>query len=135
VTLARDHVVGTLGRALRWHPEVDLCLLFGSIARDRAGAESDVDLAVKGRAADTLGLAAELGTTLGAEVDVVCLDDDLPIALLGELLRDSICIYEGKPGANASFRSRAMWTLETDGPLIERMNRAWLARLANGSAR
>ena len=131
--VAREQVVNALREALCSHPEVELALLFGSVARDHTWAESDVDVAVQGRAVDVLGLAAELGLRLGVEVDVVSLDDDVPIALLSELLRDAICVHECERGAHATFRSRAMLAIDLDGPLVDRMNRAWLAHLAHGA--
>ncbi len=117
------------------HPDVRLGLLFGSVARGTAGAQSDVDIAVSGPCVDLPLLASQLSLAIGREVDVVAIDRDPPIALLRALLDDATCIYEAAPGAEASFRDRASWAVETDGPLIDRMARAYIARLAAGAAR
>ncbi len=108
--------------------------MFGSFARGEPGPSSDVDLAVAGPDVDRLALAAELALSLGREVDVVSLDTD-DIVLLGQIVRDGRVIHEGRPGASARFRARALSTLETDRPWLELQQRAFLAHLATGGRR
>lgn len=125
-----DRLRSQLEQALQAHDEVELALLFGSRARGDAAPGSDVDVAVVGRAVDTVGLAIELSDALGLQVDVVDLSADPPIALLLAVLRDGVKIREGRPGAHGRFLSHALMTLETDLPGYRRMQRAFLERVA-----
>jgi predicted nucleotidyltransferase len=118
---------------LQRHVGVRLVLLFGSQARDTAGAASDIDLAVDAPDADLLALAGELSATLGREVDVVSLDDP-GVPLLEELLRDAVVVYESRPGEAAHWRAQVLTTLETDRPWFVRMRDAWLLHLATRQA-
>ena len=108
---------------------VELALLFGSEARGAAREGSDVDVAVSGNDVDRLTLAARLSSACGREVDVVPLET-ASIPLVGQLLRDAVVIFEGTPGAAASWRARAWLMMDLDGPLYARMRDAWLARVA-----
>jgi predicted nucleotidyltransferase len=118
-----------LAAALADREDVRLALLFGSQARGRAGAGSDVDVAVLAPGVDGLELASELSHAIGREVDVIALEDP-SVPLLAQLVRDSIVVHEGVPGAAASWRARALLALEIDGPWYARMRDAWLARVA-----
>lgn len=119
-----------LAAALQAHGEVELALLFGSQARGKARPDSDVDVAVVGRAVDTLRLAIELTDALGAQVDVVDLSDDPPFALLMAVLADGVKIHEGRPGAYGRFLSHSLMVLETDLPAYRAMQRAFVQRVA-----
>lgn len=103
-----------LALLLRPRSEVALALLFGSRASGRETPASDVDLAVSGEV-DLLALAAELGAALGLEVHVLPLER-ATIPLLRELVDTGIIVHEGRPGAAASWRTRALCELETDEP-------------------
>jgi predicted nucleotidyltransferase len=122
-------IAALLCRALHGREDVRVALLFGSHARGTAGAASDVDVAVDAPSVDPLDLAAELSLSVGAEVDVVPLDDP-GVPLLEALVRDGIVVHEGSPGAGARWRSHALTTLETDGPWYARMRDAWIRRVA-----
>jgi predicted nucleotidyltransferase len=122
-------VVGALRSALRGRGDVVLALLFGSCARGSGKPDSDVDIAVVAPGVDWLSLQAELSTKLGRDVDVAPLEK-AGIPLLEEILRDSVVVHEGQPGAAALFRSRTLATLETDRPWFARMRDAWLQRVA-----
>jgi uncharacterized protein len=127
-------LLAALSGALAEHPEVELALLFGSTARGEAGPDSDVDVAVHcltGHAVDQLGLAADLSVAARREVDVVDLDE-ASYPMLRALLRDAIVLHEGRPGAAADWRTRAILETETDRPWFERMRDAYLAHLATG---
>jgi predicted nucleotidyltransferase len=124
-------MVAALGGALAGRGDVELALLFGSFARGRERADSDLDVAVSGPDLDLLGLAADLSAAAGREVDVVDLRD-AGYPLTQALLRDAVVLHEGKPGAAASWRTRAILEVETDRPWFERMRDAYLARLAAG---
>ena len=118
---------------LRAAPGVKLALLFGSLARGQENAASDLDVAVldDGTPVDVPALAAQLSLAGGREVDVALLrDPGLP--LLRELLRDSVVVYEREPGVAASFHTRALLAVETDGPWYDRMRDSALRRIAEG---
>lgn len=118
-----------LAAALRGRDDVHLAVLFGSMARGEPRAHSDVDVAVLAPGVDRLRLAADLAAAVGREVDLVSLQN-ASIPLLGQLVRDSVVVHEGLPGAGARWRTRALLALETDGPWYARMRDAWLARVA-----
>ena len=126
VDLLRSRLAG----ALAAHAELELALLFGSRARGDAGPASDVDVAVVGRAIDTIGLAIELSDATGLPVDVVDLSGDPPFALLLAVLRDGVKIHESRPGAYGRFLSHSLMVLETDLPGHRAMQRAFLERVA-----
>ena len=117
--------------ALAGRKEIELALLFGSSALGRVRPDSDVDVAVLGRNLDLLGLAADLADAVKRPVDVVDLGQ-AGYPLIQALLRDSIVVHEGSPGAAASWRTRAILETETDRPWFERMRDAYLKRLAEG---
>jgi predicted nucleotidyltransferase len=108
---------------------VELALLFGSRARGRDSEGSDVDVAVEGRSLDRLGLARDLSSAAGAEVEVIDLRG-ASYPLLQALLRDAVVLHEGCPHAEARFRTRAILQTETDRPWFERMRDGYLQRLA-----
>jgi len=111
-------------------PGVRLALLFGSQARGTASAGSDVDVALLARGVDLLALGSALSQAAGKTVDIVSLEDP-GFALLEELVRDSVSIYEGAPGVAALWRSHALSELDLDRAGFERMRDAWLTRVAN----
>ena len=127
-------LLAALSGVLAGRAEVELALLFGSTARGEAGPGSDVDVAIRGLAGhtvDRLGLAADLSAAARREVDVVDLDE-ASYPMLRSLLRDAIVLHEGRPGAGADWRTRAILETETDRPWFERMRDAYLAHLAAG---
>lgn len=115
---------------------VRLGVLFGSRAAGTARPGSDFDIGILPFDPDLslhaeLGLAADLSSAVGAEVDLVRLDQDDP--LLGrEVARNGICLFEESPGAFTAYRARALSTWldfeETIAPHRER----FLRRLATG---
>jgi predicted nucleotidyltransferase len=123
----RSELIEQLSGALRDRDDVRLALLFGSWAKDRGRADSDVDVAVLAPGVDLLGLGVELERSIGAVVDVVSLES-ASIPLLVEIVGDGVVVHQGRPGAAASWRTRALVELETDW--YGRMRDAWLARVA-----
>lgn len=109
---------------------IELAILFGSGARGTGSSRSDVDLAVRGDV-DRLALAAAVSDACGREVDVVDLNR-ASIPLLEAIVRDGRKVFERTRGEYATWRSRAMWMLETDLPNYRRMRDAWLKKLAEG---
>jgi predicted nucleotidyltransferase len=127
-------LLAVLSGVLAGRADVELALLFGSTARGEAGPGSDVDVAIRGltgHTVDRLGLAADLSAAARREVDVVDLDE-ASYPMLRALLRDAIVLHEGRPGAAADWRTRAILETETDRPWFERMRDAYLAHLAAG---
>ncbi|MBV8201174.1 MAG: nucleotidyltransferase domain-containing protein [Acidobacteria bacterium] len=122
-------LIAALRGALANRKEVDLALLFGSHTRGRSRPDSDVDVAVQGADIDVLTLAAALAAAVGREVDIVDLGR-AGFPLTQALLRDAIVLHEGKRGAAASWRTRAILATETDRPWFERMRDGYLKRLA-----
>lgn len=116
---------------MRGRTDVRLALLFGSRARGRARPGSDADVAVLGKDLDLLALAADLSDAAKVEVEVVSLDDP-GYPLLNAILRDGIILHEAERYADAAWRSRALMQAETDRPGWERMQNAFLKRLAEG---
>ena len=106
-----------------------LALVFGSFAKGAAHTESDLDVAIDGRDVDVLQLAADLSEAIGLMVDVVTLSD-VSIPLQQELVATARPLHEAVPGLAAAWRSRTWLALEIDGPWYQRMQDAWLARVA-----
>lgn len=109
-------------------PGLELAIIFGSMARGKAGPASDLDVAVLGQV-DAFELAGRLSLATGREIDVVDLAS-APIPLLDAIIRDGIVAFERERGVEGRFRARALTTLETDRPWYERMQNAWLRRVA-----
>lgn len=87
---------------------VRLIVLFGSMARGRASASSDVDIGVLGAEFwQALHIGAELARLCAREPHVVELDL-APELLRYEIARDGIALYECEPDAWARFRAEAI---------------------------
>lgn len=89
-------------------PTIELVVLFGSRARGGARAESDVDLAVRGRnELDLLSMTNRLVQLLHIDaVDVVDLRRASPLLMM-EVMRGGRVLYERLPGNYAAFCSLA----------------------------
>jgi uncharacterized protein len=127
--LQRGELLQAIRRTLADETELSLAFVFGSLARGALRDESDVDLALLGEG-DPFAVAARVSLATGREVDVVDLAQ-VSIPLLDVIVRDGVLVRERERGAGALFRSRALATLETDRPWYERMQRAWLERVAS----
>lgn len=72
------------------HPEVKLAILFGSLTTDRAGRDSDLDIAVSlgdtMTSEEKISLISELGERLGRPVDLIDLTR-IGEPLLGQIIR------------------------------------------------
>jgi predicted nucleotidyltransferase len=93
-------------------PPIQLAVLFGSRARGKARASSDVDIGIVPAdpglsLREELALASALSAALSVEVDLVRLDGDNPL-LAREVARDGIALFEARPGAFAAYRATAV---------------------------
>lgn len=89
-------------------PDIDLVILFGSVAGGVTRADSDLDLAVKGREPlDLVALTNTITQLLHADaVDVVDLRRASPLLMM-EVARGGQLLYERTPGTYAAFCSLA----------------------------
>lgn len=101
-------------------PEVQLLVLFGSVASGASRPDSDVDLGILGGDSwNGLRLGAELAHVLGREPHVVQLDS-APAALRYEVARTGRLLYEVEPNVWARFQAEAMISYFDVQPLRER---------------
>lgn len=124
-----SRILEALEGALSGRGDVRLALLFGSVAKHTDGTESDVDVAVLAPGVDLFELESALSLASGREVQVTSLLDP-PIPLLDEIVKDGVVLHQARPGEAASWRSRALASLELDLPWYRRMSEAWLKRVA-----
>ncbi len=117
--------------ALEGFPEVELAVIFGSVARGEATRESDIDVGVKSKepSRELLSrLEVILGRAAHREVQVVSLDESPPL-LRFEIARDGKVLLQRKRHAWADFRARAMVDWWDWAPLARRVHAAAAARL------
>jgi predicted nucleotidyltransferase len=126
--MLQDRFRGAVRDAAAATPGLELAIVFGSTARGMERPGSDLDVAVLGKM-DRFELAGRLSLSLGREVDVVDLAS-APIPLLDAIVREGTAVYERERGTEGRFRARALSMLETDRPWYERMQNAWLKRVA-----
>jgi predicted nucleotidyltransferase len=122
-------LVDKLRQCLRDRRDIHVAVLFGSQARGRTHAGSDLDLAVQGEGVDLLALARDLSLATDLEVDVVNLDR-IGYPLVESILRDAIFVHQGRPGAAGRWLSHTLTGLETDRPNFRLMHRSYLKHLA-----
>lgn len=109
-------------------PEVELALVFGSVARGQATLNSDLDIAVVGKNVDVLELSRVVGSLVAREVQVSVLDDP-SIVLLNEVVSEGLPLFETEDGVYARWVSRTLLQLEDDLPWYRRQRNAWLRRV------
>jgi predicted nucleotidyltransferase len=103
----RERLAGVFGR----FPEVLAVYLFGSVAENRAGPESDLDLAVvpaspaaRGRRLDILAALVAAGVD---DVDLAILDTG-DVVLRFEAVRPNYLVYAHEGFDHGSYYSRAL---------------------------
>ena len=102
-----------MARVLEADSRIAYGLIFGSVARDRAHASSDVDVAVESVAGvrlDALALGrlvADLEHASGHAVDLVLLDEARP-SLAYRVFRDGIVVFVRNRSAMVERRARAV---------------------------
>lgn len=109
-------------------PGLELLIVFGSVARGRERATSDLDVAFVGDV-DSLDLGARVSLAVGREVDVVDVAR-ASVPLLDAIVRDGVVVFSRDRTDVGRFYARALSILETDRPWYERMQNAWLLRVA-----
>ncbi len=104
---ARDLDRGEIAAMARACPEVRLVVLFGSLARGQARANSDMDLGVLGGGFwETLDLGGRIADKLHREPHVVDLGSGSDL-LRFEVARHGVPLYESEPSAWARFQAEA----------------------------
>jgi len=99
-------------------PGLRLVVLFGSVARQQARPDSDVDVGVLGGGFwDGLRIGAAVGARLGREPQVVDLGTASDL-LCFHVARDGILLYEGEPDAWARFRAESAVRYFDVAPII-----------------
>lgn len=105
------------------HPEIELAIVFGSIARDDAGRRSDVDLAVQLPTPldveQKMQLIADIAAVTGRPVDLVDLRT-VGEPLLGQILKHGQRI-RGEAVDLALLMQRHVYAMEDFMPYVERM--------------
>ena len=89
-------------------PDIDLVIVFGSVAGGVTRADSDLDLAVRGlKPLDLVSLTNTITRLLHADaVDVVDLRRASPLLMM-EVVRGGRLLYERTPGSYVAFCSLA----------------------------
>ena len=106
-------MLDALRRVLEGEPGVAFALVFGSSARGRARADSDVDVAIElipdaARDVRAIGaLGARLQSAAGRRVDLVLLDE-APAPLAYRVFRDGRLLVERDHGALVARKARAL---------------------------
>jgi len=103
-------VPSRLREALTPFPAVRLAVLFGSAARGRETARSDVDVGVllaEGNADALWDIETALGEALRRQIDLIDLRRAPPLLRL-EIARDGVVLVEREPGSWTRFKARAM---------------------------
>ena len=129
--------VDALRRVLEREPRILYALLFGSGARGRMHAGSDLDVAVGLRRGASLTpgeigrLVADLESAAGGPVDLVLIDE-APPALAYRVFRDGITILERDHRALAGRKAKAILDYLDFRPLEAIAVRGVLAAAARG---
>ncbi len=115
--------IDAIAAVLDRHPEIDLAIVFGSLASSRHRPDSDLDLAVRAPAvfgaAATLALIGELAGATGRAVDLVDLRR-VGEPLLGQVLRHGHRL-RGSDEAFAALLHRHLLDAADFMPYVHRM--------------
>jgi predicted nucleotidyltransferase len=132
----REAVIAALRAALAGAP-VRLAILFGSVARGRTRADSDVDVAILPRDPDLqlreeLKLQAQLERACRREIDLVRMDraDTL---LAWQIARHGVVLKADPPAEYARFVMRAAADYLDAQPALEAAARRYARRLVGAT--
>jgi predicted nucleotidyltransferase len=129
VSLPLDQLRATAAASVGRIAGLRLVVLFGSVAQQRARADSDADIAVLGGDFwQALEAGAALGSILQREPHVVDLAT-APTALRFEIARSGILLFEAEPMLFARFQAQAALEYFDFAPLRERCVEGVRARL------
>src|ERR1700679_872504 len=110
-----DETFARIGDVLHAAPDVDVAAYFGSAARGRMRADSDVDVYVRLRRGASWSpqyersLVLELSEAAGREVDLTVENEERTSVILRlEVARHGHLLFERRPGAWVELRARAM---------------------------
>ena len=124
--------IDALEAVLKHHPDIRLAYVFGSLASNRAGVDSDVDVALLAETPldieHRIRLIEEIASATGRPVDLI----DLSTAgepVLGQILRHGIRLV-GDSAQHAALTTRHIFNNEDFMPYVKRMlaerRRAWI---------
>jgi predicted nucleotidyltransferase len=109
----RDHIITQLTDLLADEAGVAAAYLFGSLARDQARADSDVDLGVlfdelppKVLVGPVSELHGRLEEGLRREIDLIVMND-APVDLVHRILRDGVLVNERSRSKRVAFEVKA----------------------------
>jgi uncharacterized protein len=130
VIVSSNESVDKVKNMLETMPDVRLAVLFGSTARGRARARSDIDVGVAMMPGADVPLAMEvtLARAAGRQVSITRLDT-APSLLRFEIGRDGVVLIERQPGTWARFRAQAMIDWWDWAPTARMMHRIMGQRL------
>ncbi|MCW5853566.1 MAG: nucleotidyltransferase domain-containing protein [Anaerolineae bacterium] len=139
-TLDRTTIIARCADLFAAEPHVTVAYLFGSYARDQAGALSDVDIAVllddsiseADYFEERLRLMGEVTDALKFDdVDVVVLNQ-APLALAYRVLRDGVVLACRDRDRRVQYTARIVSRYLDFKPVIERFERAIIERARRG---
>ncbi|QTN45088.1 nucleotidyltransferase domain-containing protein [Ectopseudomonas mendocina] len=115
--------IEALATALKRHPDIRLAYVFGSLATDSAGPDSDVDVAILASSpldiAYRIRLIEEISVATGCPVDLIDLAT-VGEPLLGQVLRHGIRLI-GDTAQHAELTTRHVFNNEDFMPYVRRM--------------
>lgn len=117
---------------LAQHPDIDLAIVFGSVARGKAHPDSDLDVAVRKavplNTEEKMQLIAELALATGRPVDLIDLRT-VGEPLLGQILKQGRMV-RGEAAGLATLMQQHVYAMEDFMPYIDRTleerRRAWI---------
>jgi predicted nucleotidyltransferase len=126
--------VNALSLAIADEPDIELAVVFGSIAQGRARRESDVDVGVLGDLSNARlsTLAVHLSRVARRQVDLIALDQAPPL-LRFEVARTGQLLFERQPSLWTNFKVRAMVDWWDWAPYARRFAAAAAVRLRAGA--
>lgn len=129
-------VVERLTRAVEQMPDVRLAVLFGSVANETPGPDSDVDvgLSLRRAAVASPALQVQLERAVGRQIDLVWLDEAPPL-LRFEIARQGVVLVDREPHGWSDFRANAMIDWWDWAPTARMMHQVMTARLKLEAAR
>jgi uncharacterized protein len=135
-----DDLVAAVARALEGHEEVISAWVYGSVARGKARANSDLDVAVllglpPGRRLSfdelPLDILRDLEHATGREVDLVVIDT-ADVDLVHRVLRDGVLVCDRDRSRRIAFEVQKRHEYFDIAPRREAYRRAQIARAREG---